>query len=49
MGLPQDVANTVCWLVSEESGFITGQEIVVDGGRLCRLPLADFEAMEKRT
>ena len=47
MGLPQDVANTVCWLVSEESGFITGQEIVVDGGRLCRLPLADFGAMEQ--
>ena len=49
MGLPEDVANTVCWLVSDESGFITGQEIVVDGGRLCRLPLADFDAMEKRT
>ncbi len=48
MGLPQDVANTVCWLASDESGFITGQEIVVDGGRLCRLPLADFAAMEKR-
>lgn len=48
MGLPQDVANTVFWLVSEESGFITGQEIVVDGGRLCRLTLPDFEAMEKR-
>ncbi|MGD8389485.1 MAG: SDR family NAD(P)-dependent oxidoreductase [Desulfobacteraceae bacterium] len=49
MGLPEDVANTVCWLVSDESGFITGQEIVVDGGRLCRLPLADFEAMERAT
>lgn len=49
MGLPVDVANTVCWLVSEESSFITGQEIVVDGGRLCRLPLADFNSMEKRT
>ena len=47
MGLPEDVANTVCWLACDESGFITGQEIVVDGGRLCRLPLADFDAMEK--
>lgn len=49
MGLPEDVANTVCWLAGDESGFITGQEIVVDGGRLCRLPLADFDAMEKAT
>lgn len=49
MGLPQDVANTVCWLASDESGFITGQEIVVDGGRLCRLPLPNFEAMEQKT
>ncbi len=47
MGLPEDVANTVAWLVSDESGFVTGQEIVVDGGRLARLPLADFDAMEK--
>jgi meso-butanediol dehydrogenase/(S,S)-butanediol dehydrogenase/diacetyl reductase len=47
MGTPEDVANTVCWLASDESGFITGQQIVVDGGRLARLPLADFDAMEK--
>lgn len=29
---PQDIANTVVFLASEDSGNITGQEIVVDGG-----------------
>ncbi|MFI6813032.1 SDR family NAD(P)-dependent oxidoreductase [Nonomuraea sp. NPDC050328] len=33
MGTPDDVAHAVAFLVSEESGFITGQRIVVDGGR----------------
>lgn len=39
LGMPKDVADTVYWLAGPESGFITGQEIVVDGGRLARLPL----------
>jgi meso-butanediol dehydrogenase/(S,S)-butanediol dehydrogenase/diacetyl reductase len=39
LGMPEDVADTVYWLAGPESGFITGQEIVVDGGRLARLPL----------
>lgn len=39
LGIPQDVANTVFWLASQESGFVTGQEIIVDGGRLAKLPL----------
>ncbi|MES5483317.1 SDR family oxidoreductase [Bradyrhizobium sp. INPA03-11B] len=29
---PEDVANTILWLASEESGFVTGQAINVDGG-----------------
>ena len=37
--MPKDVADAVYWLAGPESGFITGQEIVVDGGRLARLPL----------
>lgn len=33
VGDPQDIANAVLFLASEESSFITGQVIVVDGGR----------------
>ncbi len=31
-GMPEDIANAVCFLASDESSFITGQPIVVDGG-----------------
>lgn len=31
-GLPEDVANLVVFLASDESSFITGQNIVIDGG-----------------
>jgi 3-oxoacyl-[acyl-carrier protein] reductase len=33
MGIPDDIAHAVSFLASEGSGFITGQRIVVDGGR----------------
>ncbi len=29
---PEDVANAVLFLVSTEADYITGQEIIVDGG-----------------
>ncbi len=31
-GTPEDVANVVCFLVSEEANYITGQVIHIDGG-----------------
>ncbi|MBF67452.1 MAG: hypothetical protein CMQ29_07135 [Gammaproteobacteria bacterium] len=31
-GEPADIANTALWLASDESTFVTGQSIVVDGG-----------------
>jgi NAD(P)-dependent dehydrogenase (short-subunit alcohol dehydrogenase family) len=37
LGTPQDVANLVLFLASEESAFITGQVLRVDGGALSHL------------
>lgn len=35
-GLPEEVAGTILFLASELAGFITGQTIVVDGGKVRR-------------
>ena len=32
LGSPKDVASAVCFLTSEEAGYITGQVLAVDGG-----------------
>ncbi len=32
LGTPEEVANLVTFLASAENGFITGQNIVIDGG-----------------
>ena len=32
MGRPEDIAEAVCYLVSEKAGFITGANLRVDGG-----------------
>jgi len=34
LGRPEDIANMVLYLASDESGFVTGAEMVVDGGYL---------------
>lgn len=34
LGVPEDIANACAWLVSEESGYVTGQTIGVNGGRV---------------
>jgi NAD(P)-dependent dehydrogenase (short-subunit alcohol dehydrogenase family) len=31
-GLPEDIANAALWLASDDSSFITGHALVVDGG-----------------
>ena len=38
-GVPQEVASLVCWLASEEAGFVTGQIYTIDGGRTAQLSL----------
>ena len=35
-GLPQDIANAVAFLASDEAGYITGQTIAVDGGYVAK-------------
>jgi NAD(P)-dependent dehydrogenase (short-subunit alcohol dehydrogenase family) len=32
IGKPQDIANGIAFLASEEAGFMTGSELVIDGG-----------------
>jgi len=32
MGLPEDIAAGILYLASDESSFVTGAELVIDGG-----------------
>jgi NAD(P)-dependent dehydrogenase (short-subunit alcohol dehydrogenase family) len=41
LGRPIDVARTVAWLVDDESSFVTGGTIVVDGGLTAAGPRLD--------
>ena len=42
-GSPEDVANAALWLASNESGYVNGQSIVVDGGLTCGVTWSDME------
>jgi len=37
VGKPEDIANSVLFLVSDEASFISGQLLRVDGGRTDRM------------
>lgn len=39
VGEPLDIGHTAVFLASAEAGFISGQIVVVDGGRTAKLPL----------
>ncbi len=45
LGLPEDVANAVAWLFSDESSYYTGQSLVLDGGLTAQRPLSRRAAM----
>jgi len=34
LGEPEDIANACCFLASEDSSYITGQTLSVNGGRV---------------
>lgn len=40
LGRPEDLANTVAFLASDEAAYITGQVICVDGGLIAHTPTA---------
>ena len=43
LGLPEDIAAAVAFLVSDDGAFVTGQDISVDGGMLAHMPYySDF-------
>jgi NAD(P)-dependent dehydrogenase (short-subunit alcohol dehydrogenase family) len=45
MGISEDIANVVAFLCSADAGFVTGQNITVDGGLSLRWPEAIARSM----
>ena len=39
LGMPEEIASVVAFLISEDASYITGQTITVDGGTLTRQPM----------
>ena len=39
LGKPDEIANAALWLASDESSFVSGESIVVDGGLRAQSPL----------
>jgi 3-oxoacyl-[acyl-carrier protein] reductase len=37
-GRPEDIAGAALFLASDDSDFVTGQNLAVDGGETCRMP-----------
>ena len=39
VGDPGELARAALWLVSDESSYVTGTDLIVDGGLMARVPL----------
>ena len=46
VGLPSEVADAVVWLSSEQSSFVTGTTVVIDGGKMAGTPAFSSKAKE---
>jgi meso-butanediol dehydrogenase / (S,S)-butanediol dehydrogenase / diacetyl reductase len=49
LGEPNDIAAGVTYLASDESGYVTGTQLTIDGGALCHqaVPELDFDALRR--
>ena len=40
MGRPEDIANAVAWLASDEAGYASGSVFTIDGGAMAQSPIS---------
>ncbi len=40
MGRPEDIANAVAWLASDEAGYASGSVFTIDGGAMAQSPVS---------
>ena len=46
IGIPDDVADAVAWLFSDQSSYYTGQSLVLDGGLTAQRPMTPIRESE---